>query len=152
MTFRSRISAGLYAELAGTPHAAGQARALVGDLLGGDHPSVDDAALIASELVSNAIAHSRSGEPGGILTIAVEMAPQPGDVRILVRDAGGLEAPVLTPASPDSEHGRGLAIITALAAEWGSETNQAGRATWCRLSHSRGAAVAAPRVPEREAG
>jgi len=63
VTFRSRISSGLYAELAGPPHAAREARALVGDLLGDDHPSVDDAALIASELVSNAIAHSRSGEP-----------------------------------------------------------------------------------------
>jgi hypothetical protein len=39
MTFRSR---------AGTPPASRQARALVGDLLGDDHPSVHDAALIAS--------------------------------------------------------------------------------------------------------
>jgi anti-sigma regulatory factor (Ser/Thr protein kinase) len=151
MTFRSRISSGVYAELTGTPDAARQARALIGDLLGDDHPTVDDAALIVSEMVSNAIAHSQSGQPGGTLSIAVEMAPQPGDVRIQVRDFGDLEAPVLTTASPDSEHGRGLAIITALAAEWGSETSHAGHATWCRLSSSRRAAEAAF-IPEREAG
>ena len=151
MTRRTRISSGVYAELAGTPDAARQARALVGDLLGDDHPTLHDATLIASELVSNAITHSRSGQPGGTLIIAVEMAPQPGDVRIQVRDAGGLAAPVLTPSGPDSEHGRGLAIIAALAAESGSETSDAGRATWCRLSTSRRAAVAAARVPEREA-
>ena len=151
MTFRTRISSGVYAELAGTPYAARQARVLVGDLLGDDHPTVHDATLIVSELVSNAITHSRSGKPGGTLIIAVEMAPQPGSVRIQVRDAGGLEAPILTAAGPDSEHGRGLAIITALAAEWGSETTHAGRATWCRLSTSRRAAEAAL-VPEPEPG
>lgn len=151
MTIRSRISSGVYAELAGTPYATGQARALVGDLLGDDHPSVHDAILIVSELVSNAVTHSRSGQPGGTLIIAVEMAPQPGSVRIQVRDAGGLEAPILTAAGLDSEHGRGLAIITALAAEWGSETSDAGRATWCRLSTSRRAPAAAL-VREREAG
>jgi len=151
MTFRSRISSGVHAELAGTPDAARQARALVGDLLGDDHPTVHDATLIVSELVSNAIAYSRSGQPGGTLIIAVEMAPQPGDVRIQVCDGGGLEAPVLTASGPDSEHGRGLAIITALAAEWASETSDAGRATWCRLTTSRPAAEAAL-VPQREAG
>jgi serine/threonine-protein kinase RsbW len=151
MTFRTRISSGVYAELAGTPHAARQARALVGDLLGDDHPTVHDATLIVSELVSNAITHSRSGQPGGTFIIAVDMAPQPGDVRIQVRDGGGVEAPVLTTASADSEHGRGLAIITALATEWASETSDSGHTTWCRLITSRRAADAAL-VPEREAG
>jgi anti-sigma regulatory factor (Ser/Thr protein kinase) len=98
------------------------------------------------------IAHSRSGQPAGTVTIAVEMAPQLGDVRIQVRDAGGPEAPVLTTASPGSEHGRGLAIIAALAAEWGSEANPVGCATWCRLSVDRSAAVKAAPIAEREAG
>lgn len=152
MSFRTRISSGVYAELAGTPYAASQARALVGDLLGDDHPTVHDATLTVSELVSNATAHSRSGQPGGTLIIAVEMAPEPGDVRIQVRDGGGLQAPVPTAAGPDGEHGRGLAIISALAAEWASETSDAGRTTWCRLSTSRRAAVTAACVPEREVG
>ena len=152
MTARTRIGRGVYAELAGTPHAARQARGLVRDLLGNDHPSALDATLIVSELVSNSIAHSRSGRPGGSITIAVEASARPGDVRIAVRDAGGPAVPVLTAADPDSEHGRGLAIITALATEWGSETSRADRTTWCRLSASRQPAAAAARVPEREAG
>ncbi len=152
MTRRTRIGSGIYAELDGTPEAAREARRLVGDLLGDDHPSAHDAALIVSELVSNAITHSRSGQPGGTVLVAIEAAAQPGEVRIEVRDAGGPRAPVLTAADPGSEHGRGLAIISALAAEWASETSQAGRATWCRLSTGRGGNVTAARVPDREAG
>src|SRR6266568_3748735 len=121
-------------------------------LPGDDHPSAHDAALIVSELVSNAITHSRSGQPGGTVLVAIEAAAQPAEVRIEVRDAGGPRAPVLTAADPGSEHGRGLAIISALAAEWASETSQAGRATWCRLSTGRGGNVTAARVPDREAG
>ncbi|HUY45496.1 MAG TPA: bifunctional DNA primase/polymerase [Streptosporangiaceae bacterium] len=129
---------GVYAELDGIPQAAGQARALVRDLL-------------VSELVSNKVAHSRSGRPGGTLAIAVETALRPGNVDIQVRDDGGLDAPAPAAPGPDNEHGRGLAIVTALAAEWSTQTGPAGRSTWCRLNTSpRPNAV--DRSPEREAG
>lgn len=152
MTGLNGIGAGVYAELDGTSRAASQARALVRDLLGNEHPSAQEATLVMSELVSNAITHSQSGRPGGIVTVAVEMTAKQGDVRIRVRDAGGPDAPVLTSSDPDSEHGRGLAIVDALAADWGSRTGPAGRVTWCRIEASRRAAAKADRVQEREAG
>jgi len=143
---------GMYADLPGTPQAVRQAREIVSQTLGEDHPSAHDATLIVSELVSNAIAHSRSGQPGGTLTIFVEMTRRPDEVRVQVRDAGGPEAPSVTTADPDSEHGRGLTIVTALATEWGTEANHAGRTTWCRLSASRRPAEAEAHLLEREAG
>ncbi len=148
----SRVGFGMYVELPGTPQAVRQAREIVSHTLGENHPSAHDATLIVSELVSNAIMHSRSGLPGGTLTIVVEVTPQPDDVRIQARDAGGPEAPSLTTADPDSEHGRGLAIVTALATEWGTEASHAGRTTWCRLGASQRPAEAAAHLLEREAG
>jgi anti-sigma regulatory factor (Ser/Thr protein kinase) len=128
------MSKGMYAELDGTRQAAQQARELVRHMLGEDHPSVSDAALVASELVANAVAHSRSGQPGGTLILAVELSQQPPSVCIRIRDAGGPGAPQVAKASPSGEHGRGLRIIAALAAEWGTEPNGPGRATWCRIA------------------
>jgi serine/threonine-protein kinase RsbW len=153
-----RTPADLYAELAGTPHAARQARDLVRDVLGDGHPYGRDAELIASELVTNAVAHTRSGHPGGTVTFAIAARTQPDEVRILVRDDGGPGAPATPAADPDREYGRGLAIVSALATEWGSHAGPTGRATWCRLSADRTPHrepvrhATAAREPEREAG
>ena len=152
MTARRAARPGVYAELAGTPQAPREARALVSHALGDDHPQVHDARLVISELVSNAITHSQSGQPGGTVAVALEIAPHSGDVHIQVRDAGGPNTRAPTAHGPDREHGRGLAIVTALAADWGTETGPAGRATWCRLSTSQRTAATTDRVPEREAG
>lgn len=140
---------GAYAELAGTRFAARQARELLRDALGNDHPLARDAALAISELVSNAVAHSRSGQPGG--TIAIAITARRDDVRIEVRDAGGPGAPVVRTAQ-EGEHGRGLQIIEALAAGWGTRATSTGRSTWCRLTRQPEPTRSADRVPEREAG
>src|SRR5579859_7665273 len=102
-----RATSAIYAELAGTPQSARQARDLARQALGEDHPALGDAELIVSEMFTNAIAHSHSGHPGGTVAVAVQAQAQRGDVRILVRDDGGLDAPALTSAEPDSEDGRG---------------------------------------------
>ena len=125
------------ADLPGRPESASAARSLVRQVLGEDHPSGGDAALVISELVSNAVAHTRSGQPGGTITVAIETSEQPPEVCIRVRDAGGPGAPALAAATESSEHGRGLRIVAALAAEWGSQASETGRATWCRLARDR---------------
>ena len=127
---------GVHAELDGTPESAHNARALVRHALGDSHPSADDAALIMSELVANAIAHSRSGQPGGTIIIAVETA-ESDSVTIQVRDSGSSAAPRVQGADISAENGRGLAIVSALAADWGSQASDAGRVTWCRLVQDR---------------
>lgn len=163
-----RVKATMHAELDGTPHAAWQARNLVTDMLGEHHPSARDACLVVSELVANAVAHTRSGQPGGTVRLTIEVSARPRSVFIAVCDSGSPTAPTLTTAGPDGEHGRGLAIVAALADGWGTEPARNGRSTWCRLTTaSAGRAVtpprrdqatcdpqpsAAPRPPELEAG
>ncbi len=92
----------MYAELNGSPQAARESRDLVRHMLGEDHPVADDAALVASELVSNAVIHTRSGQPGGMLIPAVKVSEHPAAVCIRVRDAGTLGPrswPYPTPAA-----------------------------------------------------
>src|SRR5258708_19465600 len=72
-----RMNPEMYAELDGSPQAARESRDLVRHMLGEDHPVADDAALVASELVSNAVIHTRSGQPGGMLTLAVKVSQHP---------------------------------------------------------------------------
>jgi anti-sigma regulatory factor (Ser/Thr protein kinase) len=122
------------AQLPGRPESAATARALVRQILGENHPSTGDAMVIVSELVGNAVAHTRSGQPGGTVTVAVELSAQPPAVCIRVDDAGGPTVPVPAAATPGDEHGRGLGIVAALAAEWGTEHSETGTATWCRLT------------------
>jgi anti-sigma regulatory factor (Ser/Thr protein kinase) len=143
--------AGIYAELAGTPAAARQARDLVREAVGEGHPFAGDAELITSELVTNAVTYTRSGQPGGSLVLTVRAHPD--QVQILVRDSGGPSAPDWSAAAdPDGEHGRGLAIVSALAAEWGNCASPSGNSTWCRLARDATPGRTAGREPEREAG
>ena len=148
MTARPRTGYGAYAELPGTFEAAGRARELTRCALGDDHPSLADVALVVSELVTNSVTHSRSGRPGGTLIVGIETAAR-GEVRVQVRDAGSAGAPVRADADQGSEHGRGLAIIAALADDWGTTAGPAGRSTWARLRAGR---HAGRDEPEREAG
>jgi anti-sigma regulatory factor (Ser/Thr protein kinase) len=117
--------------LPGVPESVRAARQLVRSQLGDGHPAAGAAALAVSELATNAIAYTRSGLPGG--TFAVSVQDVPGGVLIRVRDAGGRTMPVLADQAPGAEHGHGLRIVAALAAEWGTEPCTAGRATWCRI-------------------
>jgi anti-sigma regulatory factor (Ser/Thr protein kinase) len=75
-----------HAPVAGRLRAAWQARQLICHVLGEHHPAVDDALLIASELVTNAVVHTRSGEPDGSLTVSVGTSLHPPAVGISVRD------------------------------------------------------------------
>jgi anti-sigma regulatory factor (Ser/Thr protein kinase) len=129
-----RPAAEVTARFPGRPEAAHAARDLARAVLGPGHPCRDDADLCATELVANAVAYSRSGLlPGGTVTVTVQAEPRGALIR--VRDQGGPGAPA--PGSAPAglgEHGRGLVLVGALAAEWGTETEGAGRVTWCRLA------------------
>lgn len=107
----------------GEPDQVSQARRAVAKYLEGC-PAADDAALVVSELVTNAVLHSRSRH--GMLTVHGEVYP--GYVWLEVRDAGGSWEP-----GGDGDGGRGLAIVAALAAEWGIDGDARGRAVWARL-------------------
>src|SRR5262249_42658787 len=74
----------------------------------------DEVILCVSELAANAALHSRSGLPGGTFTVRARI--NPGDhAQIEVEDQGG----PWTPGGSDSEGHHGLAIVRALATDWG---------------------------------
>jgi anti-sigma regulatory factor (Ser/Thr protein kinase) len=129
--------------LPGVPESATAARRMTRQLLGDRHPAVDTAMLLVSELVTNSVTHSRSGRPGGTVTVAV--CGGLTSVLIQVRDDGGTSEPRLTAAQARAErgagtgaagpeHGYGLLLVDALAETWGSITTTDGRVTWCRLA------------------
>ncbi len=89
----------------------------------------DEAVLIVSELVTNAIVHSGGRE------ITVTLSLRSGFLRIDVRD--GVPSFHARPKAPRDadENGRGLVLVQSLAEEgrgsWGVE--DAGTTTWCEL-------------------
>jgi anti-sigma regulatory factor (Ser/Thr protein kinase) len=115
------------------PESVREARAMVRRSLGSRHPAADAAVLCVSELAANAITHPASGQPGGRFAVTVQAVP--GGVEVRVRDSGPATVPAVAGRGrPDGEGGRGLAIVAALAQEWGSDAAPAGRDTWCRIA------------------
>jgi anti-sigma regulatory factor (Ser/Thr protein kinase) len=103
--------------------------------LGDGHPAEDTVQLVVSELVTNAIVHSRSGAPGGTVTVA--LCPAPGGLLVQVRDDGGPSEPRLASPAADpkngAEQGYGLLLVDSLAERWGSISSPDSRITWCRI-------------------
>ena len=121
--------------LPGAAESAAAARRLTRELLGPGHPALHTAMLLVSELVTNSVTHSRSGLPGGTVTVAVSTGS--AGVLIQVRDDGGLTEPRVVETVPTgtegAEHGYGLLLVAALADTWGTTTTREGRLTWCRV-------------------
>lgn len=133
MTTPAQVRAPMLAVLPGTPESVSAARQIARELLGDDHPAIDTTMLLISELVTNAVLHSRSGEPAG--RVAVVLCSGPAGILIQVSDDGGPSEPRVSgmPAG-DPEHGYGLLLVDALADRWGSICSPEGRVTWCRIS------------------
>ncbi len=94
--------------------------------LAGD--AVDSALLVVSELVTNAVLHT--GEPCELL-LSRDPA-QPSTVRVAVHDAS-TRHPSPRDAGDDALGGRGLAIVEALADDWGVTPQGEGKAVWADL-------------------
>ena len=90
-------------------------------------PAADDAALLVSELATNALTHSASGQGG---TFTVTVSHRSADVRVEVADQGGPWTPDMT---GDELHGRGLLIVGSLAHSWGITGDDSGRTVWFEL-------------------
>jgi serine/threonine-protein kinase RsbW len=114
----------------GSPDQAAVVRAFLTAALA-DCPAAEDVVLMADELVSNAIQHSKSGEPNG--TFRLRLTVRPGtSVRVEVADAGGAWAGQTGEPRADEHNlrGRGLRIVGALAAMWGVHGNENSRTVW----------------------
>ncbi|WP_329518522.1 ATP-binding protein [Spirillospora sp. NBC_01491] len=107
----------LEVRLAGLPVQIPVARRFVADALGDGHPCRADAMLLASEVGTNAINHSLSGEVGGSFLLTVHWTE--GWARVAVADQGAAEAPCLRRAGLGEASGRGIALLDELAVRWG---------------------------------
>jgi anti-sigma regulatory factor (Ser/Thr protein kinase) len=95
-------------------------------------PAAVDAALCVSEAVANAVTHTRSGQPGGIVQVRVTVA-EGAWVRLIVDDQGAPVSPTLEPSGLGDEHGRGLQVIAALAGAWQADGGPGGRSVRMEL-------------------
>src|SRR5712691_3283417 len=118
--------------------AVGLARAFVTGVLGEEWPRLDDVLLLVSEIASNAIRHTASGDERGGFDVVVAMDVHTARVEIGDRgsssepripdgDGGGPGADVLT-------GGRGLRIVDALADGWGHRGDELGRVVWFEVT------------------
>lgn len=86
---------------------------------------IETAVLCTSEIVANAIEHTRSGEPEGRVVRAL-FESKPGVLRLVVVDDGARESSPVIPAQRteeewlSAERGRGLFMVDALAEQWGT--------------------------------
>ncbi|RNL81421.1 ATP-binding protein [Nocardioides marmorisolisilvae] len=77
--------------------------------------SLNDARLVATELVSNAVRHAA---PLANDSMLVRWHREHDDLVLSVCDGGGSSDPVLVVANAQAERGRGLAIVDALSQRW----------------------------------
>jgi anti-sigma regulatory factor (Ser/Thr protein kinase) len=118
-------------------HGARLARQrLIADLTGQVSGALlHDAAVVAGELLGNAVRHARA-LPGGVMRVSWRVVAGPAgaaSVRLSVLDGGAGQGPTPRPAGPDEVDGRGLAIVAALARDWGVRQTGDGQCVWAEL-------------------
>jgi len=115
----------------GTPRQTGAARRFVAGLLEGS-PFCDDAVVVLSELFTNAVRHTHSGKPGGL--VIVQISRWRLGVRIAVTDQGSPSWPVIRdPAFSElAESGTGLFLVAQLASHLDWHDDASGR-TLCAI-------------------
>jgi anti-sigma regulatory factor (Ser/Thr protein kinase) len=101
--------------------------------------AIGDAALVLSELLSNAIRHARP-LPGCMVRVAWTLSS--GSLRVSVSDGGGPTRPRAGRPSASALGGRGLAIVEHLSSSWGIRSSDGRITVWAVL----------PAPPGRPAG
>jgi len=87
-----------------------------------DESRIDQAQLVATELVANAIVHASSAP---VLSLATD-----GSALVLRVADRSRERPVARAPTADAAGGRGLLMVESLADRWGVEENGAGKVVW----------------------
>ncbi|WP_405923469.1 SpoIIE family protein phosphatase [Streptomyces sp. NBC_00035] len=110
------------------PIEAGRARAVVSEQLHvwGLTALADPAALMAGELVTNAVRHARSRH--------IELRLVRGETLLCEVNDDDHTLPTLLSAGPEDEFGRGLRVVSRLAREWGTSRTSAGKTVWFELT------------------
>jgi two-component sensor histidine kinase len=92
----------------------------------------DTAQLIISELATNAL---KFGSGAGLTSIYLhDEDPDHGNLVIEVTD-DSQDMPILSHASPNDEHNRGLVLVDQLASKWGVESLGDQKVVWAHLEY-----------------
>jgi len=92
----------------------------------------ETAVLLASELVTNAVRHSKSRRPGGTVTLIIlEIAD---GVRVEVTDDGSDHSSPVVKGDVFSSDGHGLQLVENMAEQWGYLRAEAGTSVWFQLA------------------
>lgn len=114
-------------ELPASLSSGREARRFLGGVLRrwGVSDLLDDAQLLTSELVNNAVVHAASA-------VTVRLRFQDPCLRVEVADAGlgALHRPF---SGPDDTSGRGLHLVEVLSTSWGTSSGHAGKVVWFEL-------------------
>ncbi|MFI6281223.1 ATP-binding protein [Streptomyces sp. NPDC050988] len=119
--------------LSPTPASVGVARRNVRELLsewGTSPETCDNAVLVTSELVTNALTHTASE------WIVCRLRTAGGRLHIEIEDQNrGLTLPAQRSAGPDDQGGRGLMLVGMVSSDWGvrDSANGSGRVVWAVL-------------------
>lgn len=108
--------------------AVREARRVTATVLGrwcGERRHVDDAVLVVSEVVTNAVRHGGGG-------IWLRLFRLRRGVRVEVHDNSPVEPELLAPAAL-AERGRGMQIVARLATRWGTRRVRGGKVVWADL-------------------
>ncbi len=111
---------------------AGVRHQIVADLHERNLPEkiVDEAEIVASELLTNAVRHARPLSDG---TIRVRWKIRGAVIEIEVTDGGGSTVPHPAPRTVWLSSGRGLRIVRSIAHEWGVTEDRTGNVVWATL-------------------
>ncbi|WP_343243875.1 ATP-binding protein [Streptomyces sp. SID13726] len=93
----------------------------------------DDVLLCVSELATNALLHGVP--PNRCFRLVLDLTAD-GVLRVEVHDSGPGELRI-PDADPDSENGRGLLLVAALADDWGVREREPGKVVWCEFKGCR---------------
>jgi anti-sigma regulatory factor (Ser/Thr protein kinase) len=96
-----------------------------------DCPARDDVASVATELCSNAIRHTASGQDGSF-AVEIIWLDRPAGVRLAVADGGAPAGPRMID-DPMAENGRGLMLVHGLSARTGVAGDEHGRVVWADI-------------------
>jgi anti-sigma regulatory factor (Ser/Thr protein kinase) len=117
--------------LPSTPYSVRMARFYIRAALSyhslGDY--AEDAEMVASELITNALTHA------GAPAIGLELTCLEGTraLAIVVTDPCQVP-PIKRHPAADTEHGRGLHVVEALSARWGWQPRHPGKAVYAILT------------------
>jgi anti-sigma regulatory factor (Ser/Thr protein kinase) len=118
----------VHLHLAGHLSEVSRARQLAVTVAHAFEVDADDAALLVTEVATNALRH---GGPG----VDLWMRPaEQGGLRVELIDGLADSVPRVQTPDADAEGGRGLLLVSALARDWGSERLSAGKRVWFELA------------------